>query len=266
MSGPAAAATPAVEAERTLIDRLWPDPAADLDDEALLATYAFPADRPWLRMNFISSLDGAATRQGRSGFLGDDADRRVFDLLRREADAVLVAAGTVRTEGYGAMRLDAAAIAWREAHGLPAQPVFVLVSRSLDLDPDASVFTRAPMRPIVVTVDEAPADRRATLTAVADVVTAGAGSVDPARLRAELASRGLQRVHAEGGPTLFGSFLAGGGVDELCLTLAPALEAGDAVRIAHSAVAAPTEMRLSSVLRAGSELLLRYVRDRSAAV
>ena len=38
------------------IDRLWPDPADDLDDEALLAGYAPPA-WSWLRMNFIASLD-----------------------------------------------------------------------------------------------------------------------------------------------------------------------------------------------------------------
>jgi riboflavin biosynthesis pyrimidine reductase len=263
MAAAAGTAAAAGAAPRTPIDRLWPDPAADLDDEALLETYAFPPDRPWLRMNFISSLDGAATRQGRSGFLGDDADRRVFDLLRREADAVLVAAGTVRTEGYGAMRLGADAVAWRSAHGLPEQPVFVLVSGSLDLDADASVFTAARVRPIVYTVEGAPAERRAALAAVADVVSAGEGSVDPTRVRADLAARGLARIHSEGGPTLFGSFVAGGGVDELCLTLAPALEAGDAARIAHSATPVHTEMRLASVLRAGSELLLRYVRDGS---
>ncbi|MGO1745287.1 MAG: dihydrofolate reductase family protein, partial [Microbacterium gubbeenense] len=77
------------------IDRLWPDPEIDVDDDSLVETYAFP-DGPWLRMNFVSSLDGAATREGLSGGLGDDADHRVFDLLRRPADAVLVAAGTVR--------------------------------------------------------------------------------------------------------------------------------------------------------------------------
>jgi riboflavin biosynthesis pyrimidine reductase len=248
---------------RTPIDRLWPDPAADLDDAALLAACAFPAARTWLRMNFISSLDGAVTRQGHSGTLGDDADRRVFDLLRWPADAVLVAAGTARTEGYGAMRLGEEAVAWRVAEGLPAHPVFVLVTRTLDLDPSASIFVNAPVRPIVYTVDAAPADRRAALAAVADVVTAGATDVEPIRLRGDLAGRGITRIHAEGGPSLFGSFLVGGGVDELCLTLAPTLEAGDAARIARSAVSAPTDMALTSVLRAGSELLLRYVRSAS---
>src|SRR5690606_12984881 len=99
-------------------DRLWPDPAPDLDDDALLASTAMPVDRAWLRMNFISSIDGAATRDGLSGGLGDPADRRLFELLRRPADAVLVGAGTARREGYDAMRLTDAAVAWRTARGL----------------------------------------------------------------------------------------------------------------------------------------------------
>ena len=59
------------------IDRIWPDPESGLDDAAVLALTAFPADRTWLRVNFISSIDGAATRHGLSGGLGDDADHRV---------------------------------------------------------------------------------------------------------------------------------------------------------------------------------------------
>lgn len=247
------------------IDRLWPDPAEELGDEQLLAAYAFPEDRPWLRMNFVTSLDGAATRSGRSGGLGDAADRRVFELLRRPAHAVLVAAGTARLEGYAAMRVDAASAAWRAERGLPPHPVFVLVTRRLDLDPASPIFGDAPVRPIVYTVARAPESRRTALADVADVVEAGEHEVDFARLRSDLAARGLTRVHSEGGPSLFGSMLAAGAVDELCLTLAPSLEAGGAPRIAASPEAAPTGMRLASVLRAGDELLLRYLRGHGAA-
>jgi riboflavin biosynthesis pyrimidine reductase len=242
------------------IDRLWPDPAADLDDEALLDAYAFPADRTWLRMNFVASLDGAATREGRSGGLGDDADHRVFDLLRYDADVVLVAAGTARAEGYAAMRLGADAVAWRVGRGMPPHPVFALVTRRLDLDPASPIFADAPVRPIVYTVADAPDARRAALAAVADVVDAGASEVEAGRVRDDLAARGLPRIHSEGGPSLFGAFLADGAVDELCLTLAPSLEGGDAGRIAHAGHPAPTGMELVAVLRARDELLLRYSR------
>ncbi len=77
-----------------------------LDDEALAAHYAYPADlaAPFVRVNFVSSADGAVTVDGRSGGLGSDADHRVFGMLRQLADVVLVGAGTVRAENYRGAR------------------------------------------------------------------------------------------------------------------------------------------------------------------
>lgn len=255
------------DARPATIDRVWPDPASDLDDDALLAATAMPAERPWLRMNFISSIDGAATRDGLSGGLGDPADRRLFELLRRPADAVLVGAGTARREGYDAMRLSDAAVAWRTERGLAPHPTLVLVSRSLDLDAASALFTDAPVRPIICTVPDTAAgdprrsERRARLAEVADIIESGGADADPGSIRTALADRGLRQVHAEGGPHTFGAFLAAGAVDALHLTLAPSLEAGPAGRIIAHPVATPTEMRLVTVLKSGSELLLQYHRD-----
>jgi riboflavin biosynthesis pyrimidine reductase len=246
-----------------VIDRVWPDPASDLDDAALLKAIAFPAGRTWLRMNFVTSLDGAATHAGRSGGLGDAADRRLFGLLRWEADVVLLGAGTARIEGYGAMRLPDEAVAWRTAAGLDPQPAFALVSRSLDLDPASPIFADAPVRPIVYTVASAPRAQRERLADVADVVDAGDADADGRRIREDLVGRGLHRIHSEGGPHLFGAMLAVGAVDALHLTLAPSLEVGTAGRIARPVVAEPSALpadaRLASVLRAGDELLLHYL-------
>src|SRR5215207_10132103 len=94
------------------VDRLWPDPDADLSDDDLVAGI----DHEGVRLNFVSSIDGAATRDGLSGGLGGAADKRLFELLRRVADVVVVGAGTVRDEGYGAMRVSEASTAWRVAH------------------------------------------------------------------------------------------------------------------------------------------------------
>ncbi|QHC58447.1 pyrimidine reductase family protein [Rathayibacter sp. VKM Ac-2760] len=242
------------------IDRLRPAPARDLDDAALLVAYAEGAAERWLRVNFVSSIDGAVTHDGVSGALGGDADLRVFDLLRRLADVVLVAAGTVRAEGYGPMVLGDDAAAARVAQGLPPHPVFAVVSGSLDLDPASRLFTEAPVRPIVVTTAAAPERRRAALAEVADVLVCGADALDPGAMRAQLAERGLGRIHCEGGPGLLGTLLAADAVDELCLTLSPSLEAGDAGRIARGESPARA-MRLAHVLAAGDTLLLRYLRD-----
>ena len=94
-----------------------------------------------------------------------------------------------------------------------------------------TVNAEAPVRPIVFTTADAPDDRFQALSAVADVVVAGVDLVEPSFLLEELERRGHLRVHCEGGPTFAGLMLADDAVDELCLTLSPTLEGGDAGRI-----------------------------------
>jgi riboflavin biosynthesis pyrimidine reductase len=254
----------------TEIVELFPHPGGALDQAALLELYA-PADRaePRLRVNFIQSIDGSATLDGRSGGLGQPADKTVFDTMRGVADVVLVGAGTARVEGYGALTVTDDLSAWRLAHGLPAHPVMALVSRSLDLDPAGDIFSKAPTRPLVFTVPEAPTDARSRLAEVATVIDA-AGSdparVDPGAVRDALVARGLGQVLCEGGPTLFGDLIAADLVDELCLTLSPVLEGGAGRRIAQpvpgvaAGVTPPRDLELDLLLRSGSMLLSRWSR------
>lgn len=246
------------------IDSLVPDAASALSDDALLAHYSAGAAVPWLRVNFVSSVDGAATHDGLSGGLGTEADHRVFDLLRRLCDVVLVGAGTVRAEGYGPMRVHDAASAWRVEHGLGAQPVLAIVSGALDLDPASRMFTDAPVRPVVVTLESAPAEKRAALAKVAEVIVAGRDSLDGRALVDEFAARGLGRIHCEGGPHLFGTLLAAGVVDELCLTVSPLLEGGESVRIVGGELPETAALTLAGVLTSESALLLRYLTSRNS--
>jgi riboflavin biosynthesis pyrimidine reductase len=246
----------------TGVSELFPDAASDLDEAALAAHYSAGTGDPWLRVNFVSSVDGAATHNGLSGGLGTDADHRVFGILRRLCDCVLVGAGTVRAEGYGPMRVDDASAEWRSANGLAAQPAFAIVSARLDLDPTSRIFTDAPVRPIVVTTAASPADRRGALADVADILVAGDGSLDAAAVAAALTERGLGRILCEGGPSLFGTLLAADVVDELCLTLSPRLEAGNAPRIANGALPSARGLALAGVLESEDTLLLRYLRAR----
>ncbi|MHC5797526.1 pyrimidine reductase family protein [Lacisediminihabitans sp. FW035] len=241
------------------IDRVFPSPGYDLSDDALSGLYT-RADRSqrWLRVNFVSSLDGAVTIDGLSGGLGGEADHRVFDLVRELCDVVIVGAGTVRGEGYGPMVVPPASVARRVSRGLAPHPVFAIVSNRLDLDPASRIFTEAPVRPIIVTTDAAPRDRRQSLAAVADLVIAGDSHLDPRVLVDSLAARGLAQQHCEGGPSLFGSLLAAGVVDELCLTVSPQLVAGDAGRIVTGDLAGPRKLSLGHVLASGDTLLLRY--------
>jgi len=66
--------------------------------------YAVPLDRrggPWLRVNMVSTIDGAATGEsGKSGSINNEIDHRVLQHLRSVADVIVVGAGTARAEGY----------------------------------------------------------------------------------------------------------------------------------------------------------------------
>lgn len=229
----------------------------------LLERYAI-GDRsaPRVRANFIASLDGAATHEGRTAGLNNADDKQVFDLLRMLCDAVLVGAGTLRAEGYADLRLDPPAVAWRTRQGLAAQPTLAIVSARLDLSPDMAALALAPARPIVFTHDGSPLEKRRQLSQAADVVVCGAHALDARAMLVALAQRGLRQVLCEGGPHLFGSLIEADCVDELCLTLSPVVENGGAGRIIAGAPLTPRGMRLGHVLAAGDMLMLRYERRR----
>lgn len=225
----------------------------DPDDPALAARYAYPEGlgAPFVRVNFVASADGAVSVDGRSGALGSDADRRVFGLLRRLADVVLVGAGTVRAEDYRGAR---------PTGDRPVPPPIAVVTGSADLDPGSRLFTDTTVAPIVLTLPAAPAQRRDRLRAAgAEVVVLE--RLSPDALLAELARRGRHRVLCEGGPSLFGSLLAADAVDELCLTVAPLLVGGGAGRISGGPEGSPARpMRLVGALHSAGALLLRYRR------
>lgn len=215
--------------------RLLPIPCPDIDDAGLLESYAPARSGPFVRFNFVSSIDGAATVGGLSGALGTAADKRLFMLLRRQADVILVGAGTVRAEGYEGELLDEASRAWRLERGMPERPVLAVVSGRLDLQADSELFTQSPARILLLASGSAADSKIAELGAVAEVIASpepGPG-IDPRWIIDTLGARGLAMVHAEGGPTLFGDFTRAEAVDSLCVTFSPTLVGGDSPRIAH---------------------------------
>jgi riboflavin biosynthesis pyrimidine reductase len=229
--------------------RLFPDPSDTVD---LRTAYAVDTSRH-VRANFVASADGSVSLQGKSGTLGNAADRELFQLLRAMSDVVLVGAGTARVENYGGAR---------EVDG--RTPPIAVVSRSLDFDPQARLFTDTRVPPIVLTCAASPPSRRESLTGVADVVVAGDEDVDMRAALDALADRGLRHVECEGGPHLLGWLVAAGLLDELCLTLAPVIAGGTAGRIVaglQTQVADP--MRLLHVLEDDGHLFLRYSTDRT---
>ena len=217
--------------------------------------------RPYTLVNFVSSADGHATFAGRSRALGDRGDRELFQALRGRVDAVLAGTQTMKIERYGRLVPDPERRRRRVEAGRAPEPLAVLVSRRgrfpLDIplfaEPEARVVGFTPVR---------PADLDGVRASVQVELLQGGPSDSP--LAEAMAT--LYRDHAvrtllcEGGPTLFGALLHAGLVDELFLTLAPALTGGDS---GPSLTAGPpldslARLELRSLLQLGSSLYARY--------
>ena len=254
-----------------MVRQVYPGGSA-LDDAALAALYNYPGlgapPARWLRANMVASLDGAATVEGRSGGLSNEADQQVFALLRAHADVILVGAGTARAEGYGPVRPESEGLRWAWLRdGRPSSPPIAVVTRALDLDLDSALIadTLPHARTIIITTGSAlPARRDAAAARNAEVIVAGEASVDLKAAVDALAERGHQRISCEGGPHLLAQLANAGLLDELCLTISPLLAGPGAGRIVTGGLPMPggavLPFTLAHALENEGYLLCRYVR------
>jgi riboflavin-specific deaminase-like protein len=208
-----------------------------------------PVERPYVVVNMAATADGRAAVDGKSGAIGGDADLAWFHQLRASVDAVLVATGTLRTETYGRLVRSPERRAAREAAGLEADPLAVVVTRSGTVPWEAPMFDAPEQRILIY----GPAPGR-EVAAQLEVVAL----TDEAAILRDLRARGIRSVLCEGGPTLNASLLAKDLVDELFLTIGPLLSGGDAPRIVEGDLPRPLRTRLLWSLAEGNEVLLRY--------
>lgn len=236
------------------------------DDVELGYRYAYPdtGQRAWVRANFITSIDGGATTGDTSGGLAGPGDRSLFLLLRALADIIVVGAGTVRIENYGGAQPSAVQRHHRRARGQSEVPRLALVTNSGRLDPAMPVFTRTEMAPLVLTCTTSAEPTRHRLAGVAEVVDCSGdnpGRVDVTNALTAATADGGYRVLTEGGPALLGSLIDAGLLDELCLTVAPYVVGGHALRAATGPGSALTRMRCRHVLTDDTGYLYtRYTR------
>lgn len=217
-----------------------------------------PEGRPFTIANFVSSLDGRASLQGRSGGLGDDGDKALFRALRRASDAVLVGTGTLGAENYGRIVADADARRARVAKGLAPEPLAVTVTRSGRLPLEIPLFAEPEARMVVFSAADVDlGDTQAQVQVVrmpSDQLTFSAAL---AHLRTE---HGVRLLLCEGGPTVLGSLLREAVLDQLCLSLAGKLAAGgDAAAITSGPeLREPADAVLEEALERAGTLFLRY--------
>ncbi|WP_340688953.1 bifunctional diaminohydroxyphosphoribosylaminopyrimidine deaminase/5-amino-6-(5-phosphoribosylamino)uracil reductase RibD [Salipiger thiooxidans] len=167
--------------------------------------------RPMVTLKLANSFDGRiATATGESQWITGPEARRVVHGLRAAHDAVMVGAGTARS--------DDPALTVR-GWGEVSQPVRVVVSRLIDVPLMSKLASTARQVPVWLAhgSDAAPATRKAWQSCGAKLIPCEirAGRVDPHGLLRELGEQGLTRVFCEGGGQLAASLLSADLVDEL---------------------------------------------------
>jgi 5-amino-6-(5-phosphoribosylamino)uracil reductase len=223
----------------------------------LLADIPQSANRPYVAVNFVSTVDGRAVVNGSAAGLGSPTDQILMRRLRAEADALLHGAGTLRADRFKPSVPDDLADQ-RVRRGLSRQPMGALVTvRGLIPEGHPYLTSATPEWPrlIYTSTESVNAFARPGV----EVVQQPGDAPDLRAVLSDLFRRGVRRVVCEGGPTLNRFLLAANLVDELFLTLAPRLAGGpDPITIVHGERIGNVPLAIRSAYARDSELFLRY--------
>jgi riboflavin biosynthesis pyrimidine reductase len=244
------------------VDRLWPDPAADLELDAAFADLTLPEPppgRPLVGVNMVTTIDGRAQLGGAAEGLASRTDRRLMRLLRVPYAAVGSGVGTLRASGGLWLHVPPELSERRQARGLPPQPTQVVIAGSGDVPLDVNWFRRPDPRILFVGSRYAGPQPPGT-----ELLVAPTERPEPQWVLERLAERGLGSLLLEGGPSTNAAFLAVDAIDELYWTIGAGLLGTDALQMIAPIpdgspwADAPRPATLVSVFRHGNELFLRY--------
>jgi diaminohydroxyphosphoribosylaminopyrimidine deaminase/5-amino-6-(5-phosphoribosylamino)uracil reductase len=218
---------------------------------------------PMLTLKLAASLDGRiALESGESQWITGPAARRQVHLMRAQSDAVLVGAGTARTDNP---RLNVRGL------GLGAfNPVRVVVSGALSLPRDGHLGQGVADAPLWLChhaeADSARREAWADLGAeLMEIPFQDDGQLDLAAMMRLLGGKGLTRVLCEGGGRLSAALLAAGLVDEI-VSYSAGLVLGDRSISAVGPLEIETldhapQFRLAGTDQIGPDLRARWLRD-----
>ena len=236
-------------------------------DEALApyGNFGFPAppaDRPWIYTNFVQSLDGIVSLLGKQAsgaeIAQSGADRWLMDLLRAQADGLMMGMSTLREEqrnrgpesrGIVFQGVEPELLRLREKLGKGCQRN-IFVTRAVDLDLSRwKVFDGDAVDVSIVTspagVERLSAQKKHPHVSI--VAAGKAESIDlPTAVRDLRQKFGIKYLLCEGGPTLYGSLARADVVDEKFVTVAP-VEVGQIVPPDQERL--PSEQGVSPLIR-----------------
>ena len=182
--------------------------------------------RPWCRVKMAASLDGrTAMASGESQWITGSQARSDVQRLRARSAAIITGAGTVRADDPS-LTVRPEELGDIGHRSLPvSEPLRVILDRDLTTPPDAKVITGGGSAVVVTTEKAIDATKAETLRDNgAEVITVEPdeqGQPDLGAVLDKLATRAINEVLIEAGPSLAGAAMQSGIVDEFWLYQAP---------------------------------------------
>ena len=207
--------------------------------------------RPFVRLKMASSLDGGiAMSNGESQWITGPEARADVQRLRARSGAVMTGIGTVLADDPSLTVRDTTI----DTRG--RQPMRIVLDNGLRMPLSAEMLA-LPGQTLVYCVDDEK--REALVAAGAEVikVDAKAGQVDVSTVLGDLADREVNDVLVEAGPTLAGSLISAGLVDELVIYQAPHIMGSETMGMfdtpAWTELANRKSLDISDVRRVGAD-------------
>lgn len=176
---------------------------------------------PYVTIKTASTLDGKiAADTGDSKWISNAEARLQAHALRHRHQAIMVGIGTVLA--------DDPSLTTRHERAEGLQPVRIVVDSGLRMPAEAKMFKDGTSPIVVLTTEQAPAERRRMLEELgAEVVACGAGPrVDLRTALEELGRREIGSILVEGGGTLNGELLQARLADRIVMYIAPKIVGG----------------------------------------
>ena len=200
--------------------------------------------RPWVRVKIAATLDGrTALGNGKSQWITGPEARKDGHRWRARACAIATGAGTVKA--------DDPQLTVRDVE-TPRQPLRVLIDSHVETPPQARI-----LKGEKVLIFAAVGGKTLPNAEIVALPNAG-GKVDLTQMLEELARRGVNELHVEGGFKLNGSLVREGCVDEFLIYLNPSLLGDSALGMVNLAEMTSLDQRVAlkirSVDRIGEDL------------
>ena len=191
--------------------------------------------RPWVRMKIAATLDGrTALANGQSQWITGAEARKDGHRWRARACAVATGAGTVRA--------DDPRLTVREVE-TPRQPLRVVIDSHVETPAKARVLQGEKALVFAAVTGKSLPNAEIVVLPNAD------GKVDLKKMLEELARRGVNELHVEGGFKLNGSLVREGCVDEFLIYLNPSLLGDSALGMVNLAEMTSLDQRVALKIR-----------------